>query len=152
MPVFQACVVKHMKNDSSGSTDFQVKKIFMSLFFSGKIVTGEFQWGILWTEFGLLAKTLMWITNAFFPDIDLVTFWEQNIVLVAVRGVGEGQHQRTAKKNTASKILIFRDPFSIYKTKTANKTQLYNRLGKKAVILPSDTWDSFGNRINQWHI
>lgn len=110
--MFQACVVKHTKNDSSGSADFQVKKIFISLFFSGKIVSGEFQWGICWNGFGLLAKTLMWILNAFFLDIDLVTFWEQNIVLVAVRGMGEGQHQRTAKKNMASKISIFRDPFS----------------------------------------
>lgn len=33
-------------------------------------------------------------------------------MLAAAMGVGEGQHQRTAKKNTASKILIFRDPFS----------------------------------------
>ena len=101
--------------------------------FPGKIISEEFQQGLCWNGVSPLAKTLTWKINAFFPDIELVTFWEQNTGLVAVVGVGEGQHQRTAKKNTASKILIFRDPFStvFIKQKQLTKHNYTIDLGKK---------------------
>lgn len=83
-----------------------------NLIFPRKIVSEESQWAICQNGASLLAKAVIWKRNACFPDIEPVTSREQNTVLVAVIGPGEGQHQRTAKKNTASEIWIFWDSFS----------------------------------------
>lgn len=159
MPVFQACAVKHMKNDSTGASlqIFKQRKFSWAYFFLGKLFQESFSEESAGMESACLQKLCKKIdvkNRCFFSWHRIGNILRTKYCACCCEGSGGRSTSKNSKEKYCIKNLDLQRSLqhSIYKTKTANKTQLYNRLGRKAVILPSDTWDSFGNRINWWYM
>lgn len=111
--VLQAHVVKYMKNDSTG-VSLQICKYrkFSQTQFSQENCFRRVSARNLLEQRQPVCKNSDMKNKRFFPDIELVIFENKIAHVLLWWEWGKFSIKRTAKKNIASKILIFRDPFS----------------------------------------